>query len=70
MGEKHLISRKKVRYPVSDYLQSYLRRYGRIRADSIRYDDLLRFTAATAVYDEKGQDTLWSTVLYLSLIHI
>ena len=64
MGEKHLISRKKVRYPVSDYLQSYLRRYGRIRADSIRYDDLLRFTAATAVYDEKGQDTLWSTVLY------
>lgn len=64
MGEQHLISRKKARYSVSDFLQSYLKRYGRIRADSIRYDDLLRFTAATALYDEKGEDTLWTTVLY------
>lgn len=64
MGDQHLISRKKKLYPVSEFFRSYLSRYGRIWADSIRYDDLLRFTTAVPVYDEKGTDTLWSTVLY------
>jgi len=64
MGDHHLISNKKAVYPVSDFLRSYLSRYGRIWANSIRYDDLVRFTNAVPVYDEKGEDTLWSTVLY------
>ena len=61
---QHLISQKKESYPISDFLRSYLKRYGRIWTDSIRYRDLSRFTNAIPVYDEKGKDTLWSTVLY------
>jgi len=61
---QHLISKKKEAYPISDFLRSYLTRYGRIWTDSIRYRDLSRFTNAIPVYDEKGKDTLWSTVLY------
>lgn len=64
MGEQHLISRKKALYPVSDFFRTYLSRYGRIWSDSIRYNDLSRFTTSVPVYDEKGNDTLWSTVLY------
>ncbi len=60
----HLISQKKGNYPISDYLRSYLTRYGRIWSESIRYRDLSRFANAIPVYDEKGKDTLWSTVLY------
>jgi hypothetical protein len=61
---KHLISDKKPAYPVSDYFESYLRRYGRISPSGIKYSDLLRYTNAVPVYDEDGADTLWSTVLY------
>lgn len=61
---QHLISQKKANYPISDYLRSYLTRYGRIWSESIQYRDLNRFTNAIPVYDEKGKDTLWSTVLY------
>lgn len=60
----HLISRKKTSYPLSDFLRSYLARYGRIWQNSIRYEDLQRYMSAVAVYDEEGQDTLWSTVLF------
>ncbi|MFT5142447.1 MAG: hypothetical protein ACI80V_001343 [Rhodothermales bacterium] len=61
---KHLISNKKPAYLVSDYFESYLRRYGRISPSGIKYSDLLRYTNAVPVYDEDGADTLWSTVLY------
>jgi len=61
---QHLISKKKAIYPVTDFLRSYLTRYGRIWSNSIRYQDLSRFTNAIPLYDEKGADTLWSTVLY------
>jgi len=60
----HLISRKKSIYPIAEFLRSYLTRYGRVWADSIRYDDLQRYSNAIPVYDELGKDTLWSTVLY------
>ena len=63
MGD-HLISRKKEIYPVTDYLRTYLARYNRLFDESIRYEDLLRFSNAVAVYDEKGHDTLWASVLY------
>jgi len=60
----HLISKKKEIYPVSDFFRSYLTRYGRIYAESIRYEDLLRHTNEIPVYNEKGEDTLWASVLY------
>ena len=61
---EHLISKKKDIFPVSDYLRTYLARYKRIYKESIRYEDLLRFTSAVPVYDEKGNDTLWASVIY------
>lgn len=61
---RHLISKKKKVYPVSEFFRSYLERYGRLHDDGIRYEDLLRYDNAVPVYDEKGEDTLWSTVLY------
>ena len=61
---QHLISKKKDVYPVSDFFASYLERYGRYRHEGIRYEDLERHTASVPLYDEDGDDTLWSTVLY------
>jgi hypothetical protein len=61
---RNLISRKKEVYPVSDFLRAYLLRYGRIYSEGIRHRDLLRYTNAVPVYNESGQDTLWSTVFY------
>ncbi len=37
MAVDNLISRKKDSYPISDYFESYLRRYGRIVKSSIHY---------------------------------
>jgi hypothetical protein len=59
-----LISRKKPPYPVSDYLAEYLDGYDRIHTNAVRYEDLLRYTNAVALFDEQGNDTHWSTVFY------
>jgi hypothetical protein len=64
---RHLISRKKKVYPVSDTFREYLGRYGRLQEHGIRYEELLRYANAVPVYDESGEDTLWSTVLYPQL---
>ncbi len=61
---RNLISKKKTIYPVSDFLQEYLERYGRLYDQSIRYEDLLRYDNSIPLYDEHGEDTLWSTVFY------
>ena len=61
---EHFISKKKDFYPVSEFFETYLLKYGRIYPESIRYDDLQRYTNAVPVYDENGEDTLWTTVLY------
>ncbi len=64
-GRRHnLISRKKATYPISDYFQVYLDRYGRLVNEGVRYSDLLRYNNAIPLYDEHGNDTLWSTVFY------
>jgi hypothetical protein len=60
----NLISRKKPSYPVSQHLADYLGRYRRNRVGGIRYADLTRHNNAVPLYDEDGEDTLWSTVLY------
>ena len=61
---RNLISKKKAIYPISDFLNEYLERYGRIYDQSIRYEDLLRYDNSIPLYDEHGEDTLWSTVFY------
>lgn len=59
-----LISRKKTPYLYSARLAEYLRAYNRLMTLPIRYDDLARYEQKTALYDHKGRDTLWSTLLY------
>lgn len=59
-----LISRKKQVYPVRPPLSAYLRAYGRQVELPVRYEDLLRFGDTTPVYDKKGRDTLWESVMY------
>ncbi len=61
---RHLISQKKPTYPVSDFLAEYLARYGRLHGAGVRYENLLRYDNAVALYNEEGGDTLWSTVFY------
>ncbi len=69
MAVDNLISRKKDTYPISDYLGSYLQRYGRIVQSAIHYEDLLRYSNSIPMYDEGGEDTLWSTVFYSNIEH-
>lgn len=61
---RNLISKKKETYPVSDFLGEYLERYDRLHESGVRYENLLRYDNAVALYDEHGGDTLWSTVFY------
>ena len=60
----NLISRKKEVYPISGFLRTYLKRYGRLRPQALRYSDLLRHTSSIPLYNEQGNDTFWATVFY------
>ncbi|WP_209330792.1 hypothetical protein [Lunatimonas salinarum] len=59
-----VISKKKIVYPISEGLRSYLIRYGREVDIPIHYKELLRYSGSIALYDSKGNDTLWETVFY------
>lgn len=59
-----LISKKKIAFPISEGLRKYLIKYGREVDIPIHYKELLRFTNSIALYDFKGNDTLWETVFY------
>ncbi len=61
---RNLISKKKEIYAISEFLGEYLERYGRLHDSGVRYENLLRYDNAVALYDEHGNDTLWSTVFY------
>ena len=61
---RNLISRKKPAYAVSDHLADYLGAYGRRAEGGVSYDDLSRTAGQAPLYDEHGDDTLWSTVYY------
>ena len=63
-SKRNLISKKKPAYPIDESLADYLDRYGRRVHAGIRYEDLGRFAGQTPLYDERGRDTLWSTVYY------
>ncbi len=59
-----VISKKKIIYPISEQLRAYLVKYGREVDIPIHYKDLLRYSNSIALYDFKGNDTLWETVFY------
>jgi hypothetical protein len=59
-----LISKKKIVFPISAGLRKFLQKYGREVDFPIHYSDLLRYVSSIALYDYKGNDTLWETVLY------
>lgn len=59
-----VISKKKIVYPISENLRNYLVKYGREVDIPIHYQDLLRYSNSIALYDSKGNDTLWETVFY------
>jgi hypothetical protein len=59
-----LISKKKIIYPINDRLRAYLIKYGRQVDIPIHYKELLRCTNSIALFDYKGNDTLWETVFF------
>lgn len=58
------ISKKKALFPISKRLEKYLIKYDRIHAVDLIYDDLNHYTSAVPIYDKKGKDTLWETLLF------
>ncbi|PIQ22471.1 MAG: hypothetical protein COW65_02995 [Cytophagales bacterium CG18_big_fil_WC_8_21_14_2_50_42_9] len=60
----HVISKKKLVYPVSEKLRKYLVTYDRERKLPLRYNDLVYFSEVLPYYDKQGKDTLWRVVLY------
>ncbi|MCH2021674.1 MAG: hypothetical protein MK207_04265 [Saprospiraceae bacterium] len=58
------ISKKKPPFPVSDNLRKYLLSYDRSDSLPIKYEDLTNFQDSAAIYDSKGNDTLWEAVRY------
>ncbi len=59
-----MITRRKIRYPVSQSLRQYLYHFDRQREIPRVYNDLLRFSGAIPYEDPKGKETLWLTVMY------
>jgi hypothetical protein len=59
-----VISRRKIRYPVSSALRKYLDHFNRQRDIPEIYHDLLRFSGAIPYEDPHGRETLWLTVMY------
>jgi hypothetical protein len=59
-----MISRRKIKYPVSSSLRQYLYYFDRQRDIPQVYDDLGRFSGAIPYEDPHGKETLWLTVMY------
>ena len=55
---------KKPIFPVSDQLRNYLIATNREIDVPIGYHDLLRFNSSLTLFDKKGADTLWETLIY------
>ncbi len=55
---------KKPIFPVSDQLRNYLIATNREIEGPIGYQDLLRFNSSFTLFDKKGADTLWETLIY------
>lgn len=57
-------SRKKAPIPISQSLDTYLKRYGRATHLPVHYEDLTRYISSTPLLDQEGNDTLWETVYF------
>ncbi len=55
---------KKPSYPVSKALRGYLLLTNREIEVPVSYQDLLHHKSAVALFDKKGTDTLWETLIY------
>lgn len=55
---------KKPTYPVSKVLRGYLMLTNREIDVPISYHDLLHYSSSVALFDKKGKDTLWETLIY------
>jgi len=60
------IQLKKPHYPVNEQLREYLKYYSREIVLELHYKDLTRYNNVVPLYNKKGQDTLWESVLYPS----
>jgi len=64
---------KKPTYPVSRSLRGYLLLTNRETEVPISYQDLFHFNSSITLFDKKGNDTLWETLIYsesdLQFIH-
>ncbi len=59
-----LISKKKHPFTVRDELREYLSNNGRMTPLPVEFELLSRFTETVPLYNKRGEDTLWETVLY------
>ncbi len=57
-------TRKKPMYPVGDALRAYLARYNRMFKLPVSYSRLTEWEEAMPLYDEKGEDSLWRSLIY------
>ena len=64
-----LIKHKKVHYPVSENLNSYLKKFGRMANLPLAYEDLFNFDETMTVYDRDDNPTLWETVIYSTSVN-
>jgi hypothetical protein len=55
---------KKPSYPVSQELHNYLQLTNREMDVPISYKDLLHYNSSVTLFDKKGKDTLWETLIY------
>ena len=59
-----IIERKKQTFPVRRDLRSYLDRHRRAIRLPIQFEFLSRFDQTIPLYNKRGDDTLWQTVIY------
>jgi hypothetical protein len=59
-----LIARKKKPFPIGEELYAYLKEHDRHTSLPIEFATLSRFTETITLYNKRGQDTLWETVIY------
>lgn len=58
------ISKKKPAFPINNSLRKYLKKFKREYDLPVGYDDMTRWTDSRAVFDKKGKNTLWESVIY------
>ena len=58
------IRQRKLLYPISNALNAYLKKHGRLARTPLSYDDLRRYDGLLPQRGADGKPTLWNTVLF------